>query len=183
MNQNAEFRYLYDEVGNDPHAWMRKALALFTSAEILKTSHYDNSADTSDETVAFHRMNMQQVFVMLRGMGIECLLKAAWVQKVEAVAVEGKFQKPISANPHDLVLLEKALDERIGTGLSQEERMVLARLSMQIVAGRYPIGTRVKQSPALPPGSGSPYFMRWIDEDEQLFQSISAKLSNIVNNS
>lgn len=176
MNVNSEFRDLFDEVGNDPAAWIVKALALFQSADILRDSSSDTSKNSNDEMNALHQMNMQQVFIMLRGMGVECLLKAAWAKHVKPLAVEGNYQKPVSANPHDLVRLEASLDEKIRTGLSQEERMVLARLSKQIVAGRYPIETKVGKSPALPPGGGVPYFMRWTKEDEHDFQAILGKL-------
>lgn len=177
MNEYAE---LYDDVGNDPISWVITAEALLQSADILKESHGENSGGSADAAQALHRMNMQQVFVMLRGMGVECLLKAAWCKNVKPLAAGGAYQKPVSANPHDLVLLERGLDEKIKTGLSLAERMVLARMSKQIVAGRYPIGTKVKQPLSLPPGGGSPFLMRWTDEDEQMFRSLVEKLAGLI---
>src|SRR5262245_19748704 len=156
MNQDTEFQNLFDEVGNDPLVWSQKALALLQSAEILRASFCATKSAISNETEASHRMDLQQIFVMLRGMGVECLLKAAIIKNVKPLAVQGRLQSPVSATPHDLIPLEKCLDEITKTGLSLDERMVLARMSKQIVMGRYPTETKVRKSPTLPAGAGPP---------------------------
>ncbi len=182
MDSDTEFQSLYDVVGNDPYAWTGKAVALLHSADILVESFHASipPGAPADEAEAVRRMRMQQVFVMLRGMGVECLLKAVWVKRVKQLAVGGKLQKPVSTNPHDLVVLESALDQHAPTGLSVAERTVLARLSMQIMAGRYPIGMHALQSTTLPKGSGPRYLMRWTEEDQTLFESLVGKLSGLM---
>lgn len=183
QDSDATFRALFDDVCNSPDAWSDKALALLLSADTLRRS-YNRKPKSNSSSVAYalHRMNMQHVFVMLRGMGVECLLKAAWVKHVGSLSEGGNFQSPKpKLTPHDLVPLEERLNEHVTTGINHSEKMVLTRLSMQIENGRYPTPARFRKSPTLPAGSsGHPYLMAWRKVDERNFKSLVGKLDKLL---
>jgi hypothetical protein len=74
--------------------------------------------------------------LMLDGMAIECLLKAAWVKQGHKLAKDGKYLGVPGAGDHDLVQLAGALKLK----LSALEKDTLGRLSHFIeYGGRYPV--------------------------------------------
>jgi hypothetical protein len=146
-NSLADF---YDKVGNLAVKWELSAGDLLCSADFLRDIRME-----ADETA------IQQKFadplridrtgqpvscefrilypeIMLRGMAIECLLKALWVKQGNNIVENGKLIGVKNAGDHNLVQLSVA----VALAINNEEKKMLERLSNYIThIGRYPIPT------------------------------------------
>lgn len=118
--------------GNSPHAWESRARDLLAAATVLR--HHRESMDSNSAPAPTALILPAEL--MLDGMAIECLLKAAWVKRGHKLAKDGKYLGVPGAGDHDLVQLAGALKLK----LSALETDTLRRLSHFIeYGGRYPV--------------------------------------------
>jgi len=169
---------LYDIVANDASGWLRKVSALFSSGAVLfdlyKTVRPDNNAPSHEREHSFH---MLCIVKMLRGMGMESLLKTVWVAKGNAMGKDGKFKYSLKAKSHDLYDIAKVVCAATSIPLTDDEGHMLARLAFTIEMGRYPVRTSFDKYPSTPK-TQPPCFYRREKEDETLFHSFVSKLMN-----
>jgi len=118
---------------------------------------------------------------MLRGMGFECLLKGLWVAGGGTLVTKGKYRGIPRAKDHDLCALEREVAEKVPTGLNDQERAVLARMSFFITYGRYPVRKSVSEPyPSAPNLSGPLHWCRWTPEEMACLESIKNKLFGLA---
>lgn len=166
---------LYDIVGNDPGAWVSKAIALFESSDVLLEKYKTTPYDRQDEIQCSFLFDILNIVRMLNGMGMECLLKAAWISSGEILAKDGRFEPSLRAAPHDLYAMAQIVCAKISVAISDDEGMVLARLAYGIESGRYPTPKKISKYPSRPSGL-TPYYHRWIEEDEELLKGMIDKI-------
>lgn len=170
----------YDMMANATSEWLNKAAALFTAGDVLfklyESTRPGAKARRKTKERFFHDLC---VIKMLRGMGIECLLKAVWVDQGEVMGKSGKFVKSLNANSHDLYAIARVVCEKSDIRLSDEEGHMLARLAFTIEMGRYPVSTSFNKFPSKP-GIQPTYFYAWQPKDESLFQAFVTKLTEKI---
>jgi hypothetical protein len=152
---------------------------LFAAARVLKGQH-----DTFDEekwmTSEVETMpDEAQVFpplLMLRGMGLECLLKALWLKQGHELVRDAKYVDVPNTKQHDLV----GLARQTNFARSPEEDHLLTRLSDFVThSGRYPIAKRGQEHLRMlkDPAGGQVESGVWRSpSDEELFVVVVARL-------
>lgn len=119
--------------GNSPDAWRSSAGDLLASATVLRERRGAVEPDSSSATDTWR---LHPVELMLRGMAIECLLKALWVKGGNKLVKDGKYIGVHGAGDHRLVQLAGVLRLR----LSNLEKDLFVRLQDFIeYGGRYPV--------------------------------------------
>ena len=131
-------RQNFDNGGNSPEAWILTAQQLMASARILReqTGRFDPTRGVTGTPVPNVVLVLPTV-CLLRGFGIECLLKALFLKKnLGILAKDGKYVEIPNAGAHDLVQIADAVLVKF----SEKQRDVLKRLSIYMKSlGRYPI--------------------------------------------
>lgn len=129
----------YSAAANSPSAWASAADGLLAAADVLRERR---TVAERDDELARGACRTHPPELMLRGMAIECLLKAVWVARGQALVENGEYKRIPKAQDHDLQQLAAAL----GLRLSDLESDVLLRLSTFIRhGGRYPIPKRATE--------------------------------------
>lgn len=123
----------FDNAGNNPWRWRAKAKQLLLSSRALERAW--DKAIQYDPPFPVCALEYLDSFLMLRAMGLECLLKAKALECGFKLAENGRYLPIPGVKQHDL----RALAQKIGFEMSEQEARVLKRLSRWIVAGRYPI--------------------------------------------
>jgi hypothetical protein len=101
---------LHARAGNMPETWRSCAADLLAAASVLlvnRASMQCNSEPTNDAW----RTHPSEL--MLRGMAIECLLKALWITQGHKLVEDNKYIGVPGAADHDLVQLAKALQMQL----------------------------------------------------------------------
>ncbi len=172
---------LFDKVGNDWHFWLSKTDALLSASELLNIN-CGNPPKPSDEpwddTKAWDYIKIHMVVKMLRGMAIECLLKAIWLKGGGTLVHKGVYRTIPGTKDHDLYSLATKVSESTELGLAVEEMKILSRLSFAITSGRYPIQKSLTgRKPSTPKMNEMIKWHKWeIPKDDELFESIVGKL-------
>ncbi len=174
---------IFDKVGNDWHFWLSKTDALLSASELLNIN-CGNPPKLTDEPrdrdykKAWDYIKIHMVVRMLRGMAVECLLKAIWLKKGGTLAHKGNYRTIPGTKDHDLYLLATKVSESTALGLTVEEMKILSRLSYAITSGRYPIQKSVTgRKPSTPKMDGRIRWHKWeIPKDDEMFESIVGKL-------
>jgi len=172
-----EWMELYDQVGNAALAWILKARALFSSADLL-WDHYKAMPRKKkpNELEAAYIFDMSNIVRMLRGMGMECLLKAIWLRQGNELMKDGTMiRRSLNTKAHDLYAMAERVCVPGAITLSEDEGHVLVRLAFGIETGRYPTTTHVGKTPSMP-SKKTVYLHRWDAEDEIVFQGLVRKL-------
>ena len=163
----------HERVGNFPRAWQLVASNLLSASQVLreKCESSDSRSATTGELGA--------VELMLRGMAIECLLKALWLKQGRALVKDGHFKGVAGAGAHDLPQLTLA----VAFPLSDLEKDLLRRLSHFIeYGGRYPVpkdANKLRLTPA--PGGGKASATTWsTPTDNQLFDALILRLDKLL---
>jgi len=128
---------LHERAGNMPRAWQRSAEDLLAAAHILRERNdsFDQESLGPNDPAPPESV-VKRVELMLRGMAMECLLKAVWVKRSNAIVHDGKYVKVPGAGQHDLPQLARA----VGFAVDSAELDLLRRLSHFIkYGGRYPV--------------------------------------------
>jgi hypothetical protein len=76
---------------------------------------------------------------MLRGMALECLIKATWLAAGELLVENERFVGILGTKSHDLYGMYVIVCKKHKTLLNEEEKKLLARFSYAIISARYPI--------------------------------------------
>jgi hypothetical protein len=169
----------HERVGNTYQSWCLAADQLFAAARVLKRQHdtFDDEEWMASEVEILP--DEAQVFpplLMLRGMGLECLLKALWLKQGHEVVRHGKYVGVPNTNQHDLV----GLARETGFALSSEDDHLLVRLSDFVThIGRYPIAKRGQEHLRMldDPTGGQAMTGSWRSpSDEYLFAGLVARL-------
>jgi hypothetical protein len=178
----------FDKVGNSPTSWLSCADDLLAACHFL--SKHSATLNHDWGTIGGSPPDMDEVRIfgvikMLRGMAVECLLKALWLKSGGELARDGVYiQIPgTEKNPHNLVKLAAKVATRVSLTLTVAERDLLKRLSLSIFGGRYPVPRNwqhTKIQPLFNGGKGLP--CGWlIPSDEKLFASLLNRLKTMIN--
>lgn len=134
---------LHEGVGNLPRAWELVAQDLLAAAQLLSERHdsFDRESLGQDDPVP-PEGRVKPVELMLRGMAVECMLKALWVKRGHAIVQDGKYLGVHNAGQHDLPQLASAA----GFVSDAVEMDLLRRLSHFVqYGGRYPVPRAASQ--------------------------------------
>ncbi len=126
-------------LGNDIEQWLLRADALHTSGEFLYERIGEPPTNGADIEEVWKWFSIHDVGRMLRGMALECLLKAMWLARGEVLVKDGRFIGIPGTKGHDLYAIYVNAVTNHQSALSEEEKKLLARLSFAIVSARYPI--------------------------------------------
>lgn len=174
---------MFDKVGNDWRFWLSQAEGLLSASELLNIN-CGNPPKPSDKPrdrdykKVWDYIKIHMVVRMLRGMAIECLLKAIWLKGGGTLAHKGEYRSILGTRDHDLYSLATKVSESTELGLTTEEMKILSRLSFAITAGRYPIQkSATGRKPSTPKMNERIRWNKWeIPKDDELFESIVGKL-------
>jgi hypothetical protein len=128
----------FDRLGNSIVQWRRSGVQLLASAQVLSRERERAEPKGGGSGKAPMEMLTFWVELMLCAFGIECLLKALWLKKGGTLARNGRYQKVIGKENHNLANLCRVVSFQI----SARETAVLDKISeIARSAGRYPIAT------------------------------------------
>ncbi len=171
---------LHTRAGNCFAAWQSAADDLLAASQVLREraeSFDPNSLAVGDPIPAEGRLGA--VELMLRGMAIECLLKALWLRHGNTLVKDGRYVGVHGAGDHDLPQLASASKFAI----SDLETDLLRRLSHFIqYGGRYPVPREAaKLKPTRTPGGGAVPATTWSSPaDGKLFDALVLRLSSVL---
>lgn len=167
---------IHEALGNDPEQWLLRADDLHRASEIL----YKNIGEPPCQGLweAWNWFSVHNIGRMLRGMALECLLKAMWLSQGEVLVKDKRFIEIPGVKNHDLYAMYVASCQEHRAALTEEEKKLLARLSYAIVSARYPIAKSPHGNyPSAPTSFNN---MHWNkckhDKDSILFRSLWNKL-------
>lgn len=179
----------YDLTGNNAYSWWSAAERLFSGSKYLCLHSAYHTLD-SDEILSLVKsdqgllppepLRIGGVIMMLRGMGIECLLKALWVDNGRELAADGKYQKIPGSTEHNLMSLSDKVGAVVKLDLTADDRYVMERLSVYIVTGRYPIprNWEVTKPKSLPRGVFGSITNWEFPTDERTYNQMVEKLTS-----
>jgi hypothetical protein len=166
----AALRENYDRLANEPAAWLVIADNLACSARLLEPYFsVDPTKETDHQRIALSA-RVQGPILMLRGCGLECLLKALFVAKGNTLGKSGRFVSP-GGKAHDLVKLA----EKAQFLASPTESSLLAHLGHYIEQGRYPMVKRAPETYAVR-ADGTRREAVWSRDDEQQSEQLRVRL-------
>ncbi len=162
--------------GNSPDTWRSCAGDLRAAAAVLRERResIDPSSAPFSEAWRLHPAEL-----MLKGMAIECFLKALWVKRGHKLAKDGKYVGISGAADHDLVQLAEVLQLTLD-GL---EKDVLRRLSHFVeYGGRYPVPKDAeKLQLTRSPRGGRSSATHWMTpSDELTFDALIKRLDQLL---
>jgi hypothetical protein len=170
----------FDRRCNSASGWFEKADDLLFSSKILRDKC--GFLNTLPADIFAGDSKILWVINMLRAMAIECLLKGIWLLSGEILAEDGKFKGIPDANNHELKSLATKVSKKIGLNFSEEEFILLDRLSYCITFGRYPVQKTwsIGQKIPHPIGSNGLPGHQWaLPRDERDVESVLDKLKNV----
>ena len=172
----------YERTGNDPTPWRGSAEDLLHAAQVLYIRYPSLKcvkAGTA-RSPSIKALQVLGVVRMLMAMALECLFKGAWINAGRTLVRNGVYEKIPHTNDHDLESLADKISKATRLNFTPAEREMLSRLSLWIVAGRYPIQrnwevTKIRRLRT--GGQGPPTFWRFRTDDD-LFDAVLTKLTN-----
>src|SRR5258706_4056497 len=89
----------HSAAGNSASGWISSADGLLAGAEVLREQRLaaEHECDPPPGTWRTHPPEL-----MLRGMAVECLLKAVWLTRGGTLAADGRYMGGENVNGHDL---------------------------------------------------------------------------------
>jgi hypothetical protein len=162
----------YERAGDDPSAWQDSADNLLRAAAVLAERR------EGCEPMSLAGL-LRPVELMLKGIAIECLLKAAYVKRGNRLVEDGHYLGVRGASGHDLVQLARSAE----VPMNRLETDLLRRLSHFVeYGGRYPIP---KDASALflrrGPTGGHAAALTWSTPgDGELFDALRERLNSIL---
>ncbi|HZR78957.1 MAG TPA: hypothetical protein VFA58_07090 [Chthoniobacterales bacterium] len=166
MSQSTNDVAVHTRLGNDYRNWKHAAQALFAGSGIL-------TRERTKATVGLKglvknapiELLTRWIEVMLAAFGIECLIKATWVQAGHKLAQGGRYAPMCQNEGHNLVRLCGVA----GIELNADEKDTLERMS--IIArsiGRYPISKNAQETRprTFYRHSGTPFL--WSSNNEEI---------------
>jgi len=162
----------HERAGNLTAAWRSVADSLLAAAQVLRErsepldpgSHAPGAPVPPDGRLG-------AVELMLKGMAVECLLKALWLKQGNKLVEAGQYSGVPGAGEHDLPQLASVVKFTVDV----KEKGLLRRLSHFIqYGGRYPVpkdDAKLRLTPT--PGGGKASATTWATPgDDQLFDSL-----------
>lgn len=142
----------YDHFANSPKLWFWKASALLRSSEELSRRSSRIAAVRKGRSTPMRsqpakvaeEIDRHSVIQMLRAMWLESLLKGLWLKNGNKLVTGGDYEKIPGTSDHDLLSLLDAVARVTDAKFDELERHLVARLSIAIYSGRYPIPKRWK---------------------------------------
>jgi hypothetical protein len=128
---------IHTRAGNSSAAWQSVADDLLIASQVLKerAASLDLTSLVAGDPIPVEG-RLGAVELMLKGMAIECLLKALWLKRGNMLIKNGKYVRVRGAGDHDLPQLASAAKFVI----NDLETDLLRRLSHFIqYGGRYPV--------------------------------------------
>jgi hypothetical protein len=166
----AALRQNYDRIANEPGTWLFVADNLALSAHLLEPYFTPDLTQESDYERIRMTARVEGPILMLRGCGLECLLKALYVARGNKLGDDGRYVSP-GGRHHDLV----ALAQKASFEISPSDEALLAHLGHFIMQGRYPMmqkAPEVYQTLA----DGSRRTRKWTGQDERDYHSLRTRL-------
>ena len=105
----AQRREDYDAIANEPGDWLRDADNLDFAARSLEPCFSIDLSTETDVARMLRRVRLRRPILMLRGCGLECLLKALFLAKGGTLAKGGRYLGA-GGRQHDLAHLAKQAD-------------------------------------------------------------------------
>jgi hypothetical protein len=171
---------VHEGLGNDIEQWLLRADALHRAGEILYCNIGEPPTANPDIEEAWDWFSVHDIGRMLRGMALECLIKATWLAAGELLVENERFVGILGTKSHDLYGMYVVVCKKHKTLLNEEEKKLLARFSYAIISARYPISKSPRGN--YPSAPTSRYKMQWNkwshQEDSALFESLWSKLSD-----
>ena len=167
----------FESAGNSPRAWQIVAENLLFAARTLSERCGTFDSQSTDAQFS-NRAQLGAVELMLKGMAVECLIKALWLGRGNSFVKAGKFFNVPGAGAHDLPQLALAA----GLNTSSFEVDLLRRLSHFIeYGGRYPVPrTSNKLKLTDSPRGGKAAATTWRSpSDDLLFESLVARIDQL----
>lgn len=130
---------IYAAVGNDAGQWVLHARALLVAGEILYSSIGEPPPKTAGEEAVWDWFSVHDIGRMLRGMALECLLKAAWLRSGGRLVAQKRFVGIPGTQSHDLYRMYVEVCKKRPIALNLQEKKLLARFSFAITMARYPV--------------------------------------------
>ena len=130
---------IHEALGNDIEQWLLRAESLHSAGQLLYERIGEPPTPGADVEKVWTWFGVHDIGRMLRGMALECLLKAIWLARGEMLVKAGRFIGITGAKGHDLYAMYTAACLNHRVALNEEEKKLLTRLSFAIVSARYPI--------------------------------------------
>jgi hypothetical protein len=171
---------LLADAGSLPAAWQISADELLAASQVLRErgeSFDRGSLAVGDPVPPSGRLGA--VELMLRGMAVECLLKALWLEQGNALVDSGHYLGVPGAGSHDLPQLASVA----AFTLRVHEKDLLRRLSHFIeYGGRYPVPRdSSKLMLTRTPGGGRVAATTWsTPSDNELFDALVLRLEALL---
>ena len=169
---------IYERAGNEPACWRSCAQDLLAAASVLRQRREKCPPDVTDDLVG-SQWRIHPPELMLRGMAVECLLKALWVKRGNRIVKDGEYVGVPGAGSHNLVQVAGVLQLR----LSRPEVDLLRRLTEFIeYGGRYPVPRNAQDlRPIRRPGGGKAPGTGWFTPGDQLlFDNVIRRLEKAL---
>jgi len=180
----------FDNAGNSIRLWIYKANQLLASSRFLQINCIEGRLFLMDMVEANNysgdeNNNFFDISLMLRGMALECFLKAILIKNGKLVFKNGKIKNKY--NQH--LLKQMAKDSKIRLNCNEEE--LLSLLSIKIKLGRYPVLQKCSEYNSLPvvPNAKKmgkdnklhPYRGQyWNSKLENVFELLLLKISSLL---
>jgi hypothetical protein len=170
---------IHEAFGNDLEQWLLRAEALHPG-EILYGNIGEPPTAAGDIDEVWSWFSVHDIGRMLRGMALECLLKAMWLAAGELLVKNEHFVGIRGIKSHDLYGMYVIVCKKHKSLLNEEEKKPVARLSYAIVSARYPISKSSRGDyPSAPTSRNKVQWNKWSHhEDSALFESLWKKLWN-----
>lgn len=173
---------IHESLGNDMEQWLLRADALHRAGELLYGRIGEPPDLRADVEEVWDWFSVHDIGRMLRGMALECLIKAMWLSRGEVLVKDEHYIGIPGAKDHDLYAMYVKSYLKNQAALNQEEKKLLSRFSFAIVSARYPISKSPRGN--YPNAPTSPVKMQWNkcehQRDSALFESLWGKLFVIV---
>lgn len=172
------FEVIHATMGNDPNQWLLHADALLVAAEIVYTKIGKPPASTHGIEAAWGWFSVHDVARMLRGMALECLLKAAWLHCGERLFDKNRFVGIQGKQGHDLYGIYTEVCKKRPIALNMQEKKLLARFAFAIVMARYPVAKSSNGChPSAPVAKTKMSWCAWShDADTKVWRSLLRKI-------
>lgn len=138
----------FDESGNLIGYWVCTARTLLNSSIFLKDNDFSTLSMQQQDSLTEEELNFRNfssVSRMLRGMALECFLKAILIKKLKIEISNGEIKKN-PYNDHDLVKMVKGAEIEF----DELEKESLKILTAEIVLGRFPVFKKYEKYNNLP---------------------------------
>lgn len=172
----------FNSIGNNESKWELTSYYLLKSTNIIyknigKPPKYDKNKKYSNLKNICDWMYLHSIARMLRGMALECMLKAVWLHYGGILVKNGKYIGIPQAKNHDLFSIYNRIHTQCNLNFDKEELLMLCRFSYAITDGRYPIQRSFLSYPSAPLSFGKVYWnkVEYV-KDNKIFKAIIKKI-------